>query len=235
VLDLAAGRCTIRGSQSRTHNDTNCSFAESCRRPAIDPSKGEVTQLLQLAAQGDRGADDELARQVDGELRRMARNYMRRERPDHTLQATALVNELYLRLVDQNVTTWQNRAHFFGVSARIMRRLLVDHAREHQAAKRGGEIQKVPLDEELAGLLVQQQVDLLDVDRALEALEHKHPREHSTVQLHFFIGQTVEEIAEIQQVSSRTVKRDLNFAKTWLYRELSGRSRKGKGDGAGVR
>jgi RNA polymerase sigma factor (TIGR02999 family) len=158
---------------------------------------------------------------VHNELRRLARGYMRRERPDHTLQATALVNEAYLRLIDVKQVGWQNRAHFFAMAARMMRRILVDFARAHGNEKRGGGIRKVTLDEALI-VSPQSDDDLVALDEALQKLEAVHPRKCQVVELKFFGGLDLDETAEALHVSRDTVKRDWRFAKLWLLHELSG-------------
>jgi RNA polymerase sigma factor (TIGR02999 family) len=153
------------------------------------------------------------------ELRRLARDYLRRERADHTLQATALVHEAYLRMVGDTDVTWQNRAHFYGVAARLMRRILVDHARAHNAAKRGGLEQKFSLDE-ARDLPAAGATDLVALDGALENLARQYPRKSEVVELKFFGGLEAREIAEVLQISEKTVLRDWSFAKLWLCREL---------------
>jgi RNA polymerase sigma factor (TIGR02999 family) len=153
------------------------------------------------------------------ELRRQAQRYLQRERPDHTLQATALVHEAYLRLVDQKKVQWQNRAHFFGVAAQVMRRLLVDHARQQHAAKRGGVVPKLALDEALQ-VADARAADVVALDEALTALAALDPQHSRLVELRFFGGLTIEETAEVLGVSPATVKRDWSMAKAWLYREL---------------
>lgn len=154
------------------------------------------------------------------ELRRLAAQYLRAERPDHTLQATALVHEAYLKLVDQDRITWQNRAHFRGVAAQLMRRILLEHARKHGTEKRGGNLEKIYLDEtrELSG---QRPPDLVALDDALQSFAADYPRESEVVELKFFGGLEAKEIAEVLHVSSKTVLRDWSFAKVWLCRELS--------------
>jgi RNA polymerase sigma factor (TIGR02999 family) len=154
------------------------------------------------------------------ELRRLARNYLQRERTDHTLQATALVHEAYLRLVDDNSVPWKDRAHFYGIAARLMRRILVDHARAHNAAKRGGLEQKVTLDE-ARDLPTKEAVELVALDGALENLAQTYPRKSEVVELKFFGGLDMKEISQVLQVSEKTVLRDWNFAKLWLCRELN--------------
>jgi RNA polymerase sigma factor (TIGR02999 family) len=147
---------------------------------------------------------------------------MRQERPDHTLQATALMNEAYLRLVSQENTDWQDRAHFFGIAARLMRQILVDHARGHQAGKRGGLAEKLPLDE-LRELSPTKSRELVQLDDALRSLEELDPQQARIVELRFFGGLTVEETAEVLGISPRTVKREWSVARAWLHGELSGK------------
>ena len=184
------------------------------------PSPQEVTQLLLAWGQGDRSALDQLTPLVYDELRRLARRYMRRESPGHTLQTTALVNEAYLRLVDQRNVKWQNRAHFFGVSAQLMRRILVDFARARHNLKRGGKARQVSLDEALV-VSEEREPDLVALDDALSALAEIDPRQSQVVELRFFGGLSVEETAEVLRVSTDTVMRDWKVAKLWLLRELS--------------
>ena len=191
------------------------------RKYPVNPdSPHDVTRILKDWGEGDRDAVATLMPLVYEELRRLARDYLRRERADHTLQATALVHEAYLRLVDEKSVTWQNRAHFYGIAARLMRRILVDHAREHNAAKRGGLEQKVFLDE--ARELPQAgATDLVVLDGALQSFAKTYPRKSEVVELKFFGGLEANEIAEVLQVSEKTVLRDWSFAKLWLCRELS--------------
>ena len=185
------------------------------------PSK-QITQLLQSWSQGDQGAIEKLAPLVYGELHRLAQRYMSDERPGHTLQTTALVNEAYLRLVDSAHANWESRAHFFGVCAQVMRRILVDWARSRQALKRGGNVSALDLDEALAAAK-QPSTDLVAVDDALKALAAVDPRKGQVVEMRFFGGLTVKETAEVLKVSPETVQRDWSLAKSWLRRELSGR------------
>lgn len=180
----------------------------------------DVTQILKDWSDGNDDAPARLMPLVYEELRRLARDYLRRERGDHTLQATALVHEAYLRMVDEKSVTWQNRAHFYGIAARLMRRILVDHARAHNAAKRGGLEQKFTLDE-ARDLPQADATDLVALDGALENLAKTYPRKSEVVELKFFGGLEANEIAEVLQVSQKTVLRDWNFAKLWLCRELS--------------
>jgi len=156
---------------------------------------------------------------VNAELHRLARRYMKRERPGHTLQATALVNEAYLRLVEVKRVQWQSRAHFFAMAARMMRRILVDHARARDNSKRGGDVSRVSLDEAVV-VSSEPEHDLLGLDEALRRLEAVHPRKGQVVELRFFGGLSLEETAEALHVSIDTVKRDWRFAKLWLLREL---------------
>jgi RNA polymerase sigma-70 factor, ECF subfamily len=187
---------------------------------AQKPPIGEISGLLRAWGDGDRGALDQLTPIVYDELRRLASHYMRGERPGHSLQATALVNEAYVRLVDYKGMQWQNRAHFFAVSAQLMRRILVDHARRHNM-KRGGGVQHVSLDE-TAIVGGDRAADLVALDDALDALARLDSRKVQVVELRFFGGLSVEETAEVLKVSSVTVMRDWSTAKAWLYRELSG-------------
>lgn len=184
---------------------------------------GAVTQLLRSWSAGDDRALEQLIPIVDAELRRLARRYMARERPDHTLQVTALVNEAFIRLTDASQVHWQDRAHFLGISARLMRRVLVDHARSRNYQKRGGGGERVTLDEELL-VMPALALDVIALDRALTALAARDPRRCQVVELRFFAGLSVEETAEALHVSTDTVKRDWRLAKLWLRRELEGRT-----------
>ncbi|HUB28051.1 MAG TPA: sigma-70 family RNA polymerase sigma factor [Terracidiphilus sp.] len=182
----------------------------------------EVTVLLSALKQGDDAAAARLMPLIYDELRRLAGSYMRRERSDHTLQATALVHEAYLKLVEQRSTDWQNRAHFFGVAAQLMRRILVDHARGHTRQKRGGEHAKVSLDEAL--VFAEQQADeVLAVDDSLNQLAKMDPRQARVVELRFFGGLSVEETADVLGVSPKTIKREWSVAKAWLTADLKQR------------
>ncbi len=181
----------------------------------------DVTRVLNTWRAGDPAAVAQLMPLVYEELRRLARNYLRRERPDHTLQATALVHEAYLRLIDADAVSWQNRAHFYGIAAKLMRRILVDHARARNASKRGGLVEKISLDE-ARDLPPAAANDLVALDGALQDLTKSYPRKGQVVELKFFGGLEAKEIAEVLQVSEKTVLRDWQFAKLWLCRELSG-------------
>jgi len=182
--------------------------------------KNEVTQLLLQWSDGDKAALDKLMPLVYRELRRLASHYMRRERPAHTLQASALVNEVYLRLVDYRRMEWQNRAHFFAVAAQAMRRILVEHARSRQYAKRGGTAQRISLDD-VAVLTHQQAAELVALDEALTTLEALDARKGRIVELRYIGGLSIEETAEILGISTATVERDWRSAKAWLYRAIS--------------
>ncbi len=184
------------------------------------PSVGQVSTLLRAWGNGDQNALEKLTPIVYDELRRLARRHMKGERPGHSLQTTALVNEAYTRLVDYKRMQWQNRAHFFAVSSQLMRRILVDHARRHNL-KRGGDVQHVSL-EQAALLAADEDTDLVSLDDAMNALARIDPRKVQVVEMRFFGGLSVEEIAEVLKVSTVTVKRDWRTARTWLYRELTG-------------
>jgi RNA polymerase sigma factor (TIGR02999 family) len=187
------------------------------------PSPAAVTELLRAWSDGDDGALERLMPLMEAELRRLARGYMGRERPGHTLQTTALVNEAFLRLTDARHVRWQDRAHFLGISARLMRRVLVDYARRRGYQKRGGGAQRVTLHEGLVSS-PEPTLDVVALDRALEALEKADARKSQIVELRFFGGLSVEETAEVLHISADTVKRDWRLAKMWLLRELEGES-----------
>jgi len=199
----SAVNCTVRmsGTSNRSH------------RP---------TELLIAWTRGELRAFDELVPLVHDELRQLARKYMARERRDHTLQASALVNEAYLRLIDLQQIKWQNRAHFFAMSARMMRRILVDFARAKRNEKRGGGVPRITLDEALLPP-IETSRDLVALDDALHALAAVHPRKSDVVELRYFGGLSLEETAEALHVSIDTVKRDWRFARLWLLREIEGR------------
>jgi RNA polymerase sigma factor (TIGR02999 family) len=180
----------------------------------------QVTQLLGDWSGGDKGALEKLFPLVQPELHRLAHHYMSRERAGHTLQTTAILNEAYLRLVDNTKPVWQGRTHFIAAAAQIMRHIMVDHARKHQSLKRGGGALKVTLDE--AALVTEtRSEELLDLDEALERLAAQDARKSQIVELRYFGGLTVEETAEFLKLSLRTVEREWTAAKAWLYRELS--------------
>lgn len=186
----------------------------------MDHQPKEITQLLLNWRAGDRMALDELVPLVQTELKRLARNYMRRQRIGHTLQTTALVNEAFIRLVDSDKVNWQDRNHFYAISAQLMRRILVDAARRKNSQKRGGERVQVTLDDRL-NVSDEKETDLLALDEALSMLAELNPRQCQIVELRYFGGLTEEQIAETLEVSSRTVRRDWNLARAWLFRELN--------------
>ena len=181
-----------------------------------------VTQMLLDWSEGDREALDKLIPIVYSELRLRAARYLRRERPGHTLQTTALIHETYLRLVDQKDVRWQNRAHFFAIAAQLMRRILVDHARQRDAAKRGGADVTLTLDEAMA-VFPGRDVNLMALDETLTRLAEIDPRQSRVVELRYFSGLSIEETAEVLGVSPATVKLDWSMAKAWLRREMSQR------------
>jgi len=189
---------------------------------AMHPPKGAkgVTQLLEKWSNGDQSALDELMALVYDELHRLASSYLRRERPDHTLQPTALVNEAYLRLVDQRHARWQNRAQFFGIAAQLMRRILVDHARAHYAAKRGGPQYAVSLSQ-ADRFAKQPDVELLALHDALNELVAIDPQQSRIVELRFFGGLSIEETAEVLGISHATVERDWKMARAWLRKAVT--------------
>lgn len=185
------------------------------------PREHEITQLLAKWSDGNQAALDELYPLVYEELHRLARRYMSRERKGHTLQTTALINEAYVRLVDQRNVQWANRSHFFAISAQIMRRILIDHARRHAYAKRGGGARQVSLDE-TAAVIQDNLSEFLRLDEALTSLAQLDPRRSQVVELRYFGGLNNEEIADVLKISENTVIRDWNMARAWLYRQLSG-------------
>jgi len=183
------------------------------------PESNQVTRLLQDWSQGDASALNELTPLVYDELRRLARQHIRRERPGHTLEATALAHEAYLRLVDQRRVQWRSRAHFFAIAATLMRRILVDHARSRHYAKRGAGVVPVSLDN-LATLSDERAGELVALDDVLADLERVDRRKSRVVELKFFGGLTTEEAAEVLGISPRTVERDWDLAQAWLYRAM---------------
>jgi RNA polymerase sigma-70 factor (ECF subfamily) len=185
--------------------------------PPAEPTTTEVTTLLRAWSDGHHEALDQLTPIVYNELRRLARRYMTRERPGHSLQTTALVHEAYTRLVDYNQMQWQNRAHFFAVSSQLMRRILVDHARRHNL-KRGGGVAHIPFDD--GAIVGVRPRDLLALDDAMNSLGKLDPRKVQVVEMRFFGGLSVEETAEVLKISPITVKRDWRAARAWLHREL---------------
>lgn len=187
------------------------------------PSTHEVTELLIEWSNGDKAALDKLMPLIHEELRRLAHYYMSHERPGHTLQTTALVNEAYLRLVNREGVHWQNRAHFFAIAAQVMRTILVDHARSHAYAKRGGGAHKIELDEAMI-VSRERAAEVVALDEALKELANFDPQQSRIVELRFFGGLTIEETAEVLDLSPATIKREWSTARAWLYRELSKRA-----------
>ena len=197
---------------------------QKCTKSVAVRSREAVTELLRAWSDGEDGALDALVPLVEAELRRLARSYMSRERRGHTLQVTALVNEALLRLTDARHLRWQDRAHFLGIAARLMRRVLVDYARARRFAKRGGDADRVTLTEALVAY-PEPDLDLVALDRALEALAAVDERKSRVIDLRFFAGLSVEETADVLHVSPDTVKRDVRLAKMWLLREMKGTRR----------
>ena len=184
------------------------------------PERGEITEMLKACSGGNREAMDDLVPLVYKELQRQAHRFLNRERQDHTLQTTALVHEAYLRLIDQRFVDWQNRAHFFGMAATMMRRILVNYATSAHRVKRGGADADLPLEEALNVAADDRDVDLLALDRALNELATLDERQAQIVELRYFSGLSIEETAEVLGISPATVKRDWNMAKAWLRSEL---------------
>ncbi|MFZ0292018.1 MAG: sigma-70 family RNA polymerase sigma factor [Candidatus Sulfotelmatobacter sp.] len=199
----------------------------------MEPASTDVTVLLIELTKGDKSAASRLIPLVYDELRRLASNYMRREREDHTLQATALVHEAYVKLVQQRSVDWQSRAHFFGIAAQVMRRILIDHARGRLREKRGGGEQAVVLDDAFV-FSPEKSHELLKLDESLDRLSRIDPRQGKIVELRFFAGLTVEEAAEVLGISPKTVKRDWSMAKAWLYGDLKASHGNVKGE-VGIR
>ena len=185
----------------------------------MEPSQSDVTSLLHQFARGDKEAAEKLIPLVYGELKRLARSYMRREPPDHTLQTTALVHEAYLKLIHQRTANWQSRSHFFGIAAQLMRRILIDHARGQLREKRGGGKANLPLKADLA-FSPEHSEELVGLDEALDRLSVLDPRQSKVVELRVFGGLSVKEASEFLGVSPKTVKRDWVVAKAWLHAEL---------------
>jgi len=183
-------------------------------------TQAAITQLLTRWSNGDQKALDKLVPLVQSELRRLASNYLRHERRDHTLQPTALVNEAYLKLIDQKAPRWQNRAQFYGIAAQLMRRILVDHARQHKAAKRGGSDQQKLSITSAGKLIAKPDLDVLALHEALEELRTIDPQQERIVELKFFGGLSIEETAEVLGVGHATVERDWKMARAWLRRKL---------------
>jgi len=184
----------------------------------MDPASGEVTQLLKAMRGGDSNAAEHLLPLVYNELHRLAQAYMRRERPDHTLQATALINEAYIRLIGEDID-WNSRAHFVGLASHVMRQVLVDYARAHSAQRRAGGMQRVEMEDALA-IAPERLDEVVWLDDALQRLAAENARQAQVVEMRYFGGLSVDEIAAILEVSPRSVKRDWSLARIWLYRTL---------------
>lgn len=190
----------------------------------MSPSQSQVTELLQRWSDGDKQALEVLMPLIYGDLRRLASHYLQQEARAHTLQSTALVHEVYLRLCGQQKPEWKGRAHFFAVAGKMIRRILVDHARQKSAAKRGGNIRPEQLEEALT-IPVQPKLDMLTLDKSLEALAVFDPRKSQVVEMRFFAGLSAKEIASLLGTTEATVRRDWNIARAWLYRHLQGDSK----------
>jgi len=187
----------------------------------VGSGKGEVTNLLARFREGDREAEAKLVPLIYNELRRLASRHLKNERGDHTLQPTALVHEAFMRMVREPQPSWQNRGHFFGVAARLMRQILVDHARRHQSLKRGGAFARSTFEEELPVYSREKSAELLALDDALSRLARQDDRQSRIVELKFFAGLDIDEISKVLQVSPRTVKRDWTMARAWLHQEMT--------------
>ena len=184
--------------------------------------QAEFTRMLRDAGEGDHAAADRLLPVVYDELRRLAESHLRRERPDHTLQATALVHEAYLRMVDQRAVEWRGQAHFFALAAQAIRRVLIDHARKHRSAKRGADRKKFSLDESLTLSNEETATSLVALDEALHRFAQRQPDRARVVELRFFGGLTIEDTARTMGVTTRTVERHWQYARAWLYRDITG-------------
>ena len=188
---------------------------------AKETSAPNVTALLKDWGDGDPQAFEELLPLVYNELRRRAAAYLRRERPNHTLQATALVNEAYLRLIDQRLVGWKNRGHFFAIAAQAMRRILVDHAKARHRNKRGGSAEDLPLEEALIGPDSNDSIDIIALDEAMSRLAEMDAQQAKLVELRYFVGLSLEEAADVLNISRSTATREWTIAKAWLFRELT--------------
>ena len=187
----------------------------------MEDNSQQITQLLNQWSNGDAEVLDDLLPLVYKELRRQASSYLRRERSNHTLQPTALINEAYLKLIDQSDVKWQNRAHFFAIAAQAMRRILVDYARERKREKRGGAAENLPLEEALTIVSQEKSIDLVALDDALDKLAKFDERQAKVVELRYFSGLSIDETAEVLNVSNVTIRRDWNMAKAWLHQEIT--------------
>ena len=189
--------------------------------PVESNSSPNVTKLLHDWGHGDARAMDELLPLIYDELRRRAAAYLRRERPNHSLQATALVNEAYLRLVDQHKVVWKNRGHFFAIAAQVMRRILVDHARNRHRDKRGGPVENVSLKDSILALPGENDVDIIALEEALSRLASIDAEKERLVELRYFVGLSLEDAADVLKISRATATREWKLAKAWLFRELT--------------
>lgn len=187
-----------------------------------DQSPNKITRMLIELTDGNQEVVNQILPHIYDELKRLASSYLRRERPNHTLQPTALVHEAYMKLIDQKRVHWQNRAHFFGIAAQVMRRILLDHARKHQADKRGGEVEKLPIEEEILVVSHDKSAELIALDDALEALAKIDEQKAKIVELRYFGGLSIEETAEVMGVSVPTINRQWRMAKAWLYSQITG-------------
>jgi len=185
-------------------------------------SPHEITQMLLELTDGNQEVVNQILPHIYDELRRLASSYLRRERSNHTLQPTALVHEAYMKLIDQSRVKWQNRAHFFGIAAQVMRRILMDHARKHTAEKRGGEAELLPIEEEILIVSHDKSAELIALDDALQQLSEIDERKAKIVELRYFGGLSIEETAEVLGVSVPTINREWRMAKAWLYSEITG-------------
>ena len=185
----------------------------------MEPEEAAVTRLLARFRAGDREAESQLVPLVYGELRRLASLYLSRERCDHTLQPTALVHEAFLRMASGRQPEWQNRAHFIAIAARLMRQILVDHARHHRALKRGGSRETIPIEDTFV-FVQEKSAELLALDQALDRLAQQDERQSQIVEMKFFGGLSIEDIAEVLKLSPRTVRRDWTVARAWLHKEI---------------
>jgi len=185
-----------------------------------DESPHDITQMLIELTDGNTEVVNQILPRIYDELRKLASSYLRRERADHTLQPTALVHEAYMKLIDQKKVHWQNRAHFFGIAAQVMRRILLDHARKHNADKRGGEAEKLPIEEEILVVSHEKSAELIALDDALETLAKMDPQKAKIVELRYFGGLSIEETAEVMGVSVPTINRQWRMAKAWLYGQI---------------
>ena len=187
----------------------------------MEENSQQITQLLKQWSNGDAEVLDDLMPLVYVELRRQASSYLRRERSNHTLQPTALINEAYLKLIDQRDVKWQNRAHFFAIAAQAMRRILVDYARERKREKRGGAAENLPIEEAAFVISKEKSIDLVALDEALNKLAKFDERQAKVVELRYFSGLSIDETAEVLNVSNVTIRRDWNMAKAWLLQEIT--------------